>query len=324
MPAITSRGRYLPGYRISTTAIRDVHGGGSDGVKSKRVQAKDDDATTLALSAARDAVDDPASVDALHFATTTPVYDYGSVTGTIVEALGLAETTETASYRDTPRAATAALRNALDAAAARNLTSVVVAADAPSPERGTDREKTAGAGAAAVVVGPGDEGLVTVGVGSCDRDLLEEWSAPGETTRHAGDDRFGRDVGYVETNRVAAEAALADADWAAEDVDAFAVNHPNPKFPGRAAAAVGVPDDALVDPGFAAEHGDLGSASALSILSRADLATGDRVLVATYGTGVADALAFRVEGDPPAAATGPRGEPTELTYVELLQHTGQI
>jgi 3-hydroxy-3-methylglutaryl CoA synthase len=323
MSAITSRGRYLPGYRVPTTAVRDVHGGGSDGVKAKRVQARDDDATTLALSAARDALAAGADVDAVHFATTTPVYDYGSVTGLLVEALDLPETTETASYRDSPRVSTAALRNALDAAAAREATSLVVAADAPTPATGTDREKTDGAGAAALLVEPGREGLVPVGMGTCARDLLAEWQGSGEETRHTGDSRFGRDVGYVETSTVAAEGALDDAGWTADDVDAFAINHPNPKFPGRVAGKLGLGEDALLAPTFARENGDLGSASAPAILAGADLAAGERVLACGYGTGTADAVALRVEGDPPSPASTGR-EPSELSYVELLQHTGKL
>jgi 3-hydroxy-3-methylglutaryl CoA synthase len=323
MTAITSRGRYLPGYRVPTTAVRDVHGGGSDGVKSKRVQAKDDDATTLAIAAARDAIPAGASVDAVHFATTTPVYAYGSVTGLLVEALGLPETTEVASYRDSPRASTAALRNALDAATAREATTLVVAADAPTPATGTEREKTDGAGGAALLVEPDREGLVPVGVGTCTRDLLEEWEAPGEATRHVGDSRFGRDVGYVETSTAAAEDALDDAGWGADDVDAFAINHPNPKFPGRVAGKLGLEEDALLAPAFARENGDLGSASAPAILAGADLAAGERALAVGYGTGTADAVAFRVEGDPPSPASA-GVEPSELSYVELLQHTGKL
>jgi 3-hydroxy-3-methylglutaryl CoA synthase len=324
MTAITSRGRYLPGYRVSTREIRDVHGGGSDGVKTKAVQAKDDDVTTLALAAARDALDGDPDVDAVHLATTTPVYAYGSVMGAVVESLGLPETTETASYRNTPRAATAALRNARDAVGARDSTALVVATDAPTPATGTDREKTAGAGAAALLLEPRDDGLVPVGDGACTRDLLDEWEAPDDGVRRSGDDRFARDVGYVETSVTAAESALADADWDAADVDALVCNHPNPKFPGRVARSLGTADDALVAPSFASDHGDLGSASAPAILARADLAEGDRVLACSYGTGTADALAFRVEGEPPAPASARDDEPIDLSYVEYLQHTGEL
>lgn len=324
MTAITSRGRYLPRYRVSTREIRDVHGGGSDGVKTKAVQAKDDDVTTLALSTARDALDGDADVGAVHLATTTPAYAYGSVMGAVVESLGLPETTETASYRNTPRAATAALRNARDAVAARDETALVVAADAPTPATGTDREKTAGAGAAALLLEPGRDGLVPVGDGACTRDLLEEWEAPDDGVRRSGDDRFGRDVGYVETSVTAGESALTDAGWDAADVDVLVLNHPNPKFPGRVAGALGTPDDALVAPSFASDYGDLGSASAPAILASAELAEGDHVLACSYGTGTADAIALRVEGEAPAAASARDREPIDLSYVEYLQHTGGL
>jgi len=323
MPVITSRGRHLPGYRIETGTIREHVSGGTNGVRTKSVQAPDDDALTLALAAARAVGADEAPLDEIHFATTTPAYAYGSVTPLLVESLGLGASTAVRTHRDSDRAGVTALGAAADAAAARGETALTVAADAPAPAQGTDREKTAGAGAAAVLVKPGDNGLAVVGHGTCTRDLLESWQAPTDSDRHDADDRFARDVGYVESHVRAVERALDDAGWVPENVDALALNQPNPRFPGRVAGAVGVPDDALAAPSLARECGDLCSASPLASLAGADVAADDRVVVAGFGAGVADAVCLRANGTPPAPAPDP-GEGTELDYVEYLQHIGHL
>lgn len=323
MSVITSRGRHLPHYRISTGSVREHVPGGTNGIRTKAVQAPDDDPLTLALVAARAAAADTADVDSIHFATATPVYTYGSVTPLLTEALELNESTHVRTYTESDRAGTAALAAAADAAAARSETALVVAADAPTPAQGSNREKTAGAGAGAALVEPDGEGLAVAGRGNCTRNLLESWQAPDENQRHDADDRFARDVGYVESHVNAIARALDDADWAAEDVDALAVNQPNPRFPGRVAHDVGVDEEALAEPSFARDYGDLGSASALSVLASADVSPDDHVVVASYGAGVADAVCLRVDGQPPIPAEVP-GDGEELNYVEYLQHIGHL
>lgn len=319
MPVLTIRGRYLPRYRISTESVRKHVPGGTNGVKTKAVQAPDDDPLTLALKAAQAAGGDAVDIDSVHFATATPVYAYGSVTPLLTEALGLDESIHVRTYTGSDRVGTAALAAASDAAAARSETALVVAADAPTPAQGSDREKTAGAGAAAVLIEPDGEGLAVMGRGNCTRNLLESWQAPNEGGRHDADNRFARDVGYVESHISAIERALDDADWVVEDIDALAVNQPNPRSPERVARGIGVSKETLAEPSLARDYGNLGSASALSVLASADVSPDDRVVVASYGAGVADAICLRANGQPPPPAEEwDDGE--ELNYVEYLQH----
>ena len=323
MPVITSRGRYVPRYRVDTRSIREHVSGGTNGVRTKAVQAPDDDPLTLALSAAKAVGADAAGVDSVHFATATPLYEYGSVTPFLAEALGLPESTHVRTYTESDRAGTAALLAAADAAAARSETALVVAADAPAPAQGSDREKTAGAGAGAALVEPDGEGLSVAGRGNCTRDLLDSWQAPGEDARHDADNRFARDVGYVESHVRAIERALTDAGWTPDDVDALVINQPNPRFPGRVARGLGIDDDVLADPTFSEHVGDFGSASSLAVLAGVDVSADDRVVVGSYGAGVADAVCLRATDDPPAPASDP-DDGEELNYVEYLQHIGHL
>ena len=323
MSVITSRGRHLPRYRLDTDTIREHVSGGTDGVRTKAVQASDDDSLTLALKAARAVGGNQFSVDSIHFATATPVYTYGSVTPLLTEVLGLDESTHVQTYTGSNRAGTAALVAATDAAVARSTPILLVAAETPTPAQGSDREKTAGAGAAAALIEPGDEGLEVVGSGSCTRSLLESWQAPNENYRHDADNRFARDIGYVKSNVHAIERALTDAGWRAEEIDALVVNQPNPRFPSRVARNIGVDEDKLAEPSFARDYGDLGSASALSVLAGVDLSSEDWIVVASYGAGVADAVCLRANGQPPAPAAAP-GDGEDLSYLEYLQHVGHL
>ncbi|MFB6164158.1 MAG: 3-oxoacyl-[acyl-carrier-protein] synthase III C-terminal domain-containing protein [Haloarculaceae archaeon] len=321
MATVTRRGLYLPRYRIGTGAIREQWGGGADGVKSKAVQAKDDDPTTLSVRAGQSVLDGRRDVDALFFASTTPVYEYGSVTPFLAEALDLPEDTYVQSFAETARAGTAALRAAADAVAGDSDAVLVVAAETPSPEPRTDREKTAGAGAAAALVEADGDGLDQAATAARARPVLDEWRAPGGEPLQSADDRFGRDVGYVETARRAIEDALDTAGWAADDVDALVVTQPNGKFASRLAGAVGV-GDALATPSFGREYGDLRAASALGSLALSDLSAGDRVVVAGYGAGTADAVAYEATAVPEPADEP--GEGTALDYVQYLEHVDQL
>lgn len=318
---INTRGLALPRYRISTGAIRDQWGGGAKGVQTKAVQAKDDDPTTLAVRAGRAALDGRTDVDAVFFATTTPVYEYGSVTPFLAESLGLDDDTYVQSFSESARAGTAALRAAHEAVATDSDSVLVVAAEAPSPEPESDWEKVAGAGAAAAVVEADGEGLEQVATGSCARPLLEEWREPGSETLNGADARFARNIGYVQTTSRAIDRALENAGWTPDAVSSLVVTHPNGKFASRLAGAVGV-GDALATPSFGSDYGNLRAAGALGSLARADLEAGDRVVVAGYGSGTADALAYEVS-EPPAAAAPP-SETVELNYVEYLEHANQL
>lgn len=322
MGHISTREFALPRYRISTGVIRDRWGGGAKGVQTKSVQAKDDDPTTLATRVGRAALDGRTDVDAVFYATTTPVYEYGSVTPFLAESLGLGDETYVQTFGESGRAGTAALRAAHDAVATDSDGVLVVAAEAPSPSPESDWEKVAGAGAAAVVVEADARGLDLVATGSCTRPLLEEWQEPGSETLSMADDRFARNVGYVETTRLAVERALDEAGWAADTVDSFAVTHPNGAFAGRLAGALGLADDALATPSFGSDYGNLRAAGGLGSLARADLDAGETLVVAGYGSGTADALAYEVT-EPPAPASDP-GETVELGYADYLEHVNQL
>lgn len=322
MSQVIKRGIYLPRYRLETSVIRDHWGGGSSGVTAKAIQAEDDDPVTLGLAAARRALDGETDADALYFVTTTPVYEYGSVAPMLVEALGLGADAETVSYTESARAGTAALRAAHRTADAEGSTVVVVASEAPSPTPGSSREKVAGAGAAAAVVAPGTgSGLELTGTAARSTPLLEEWQAPGESARHYADDRFRREYGYVDPIVAVVRDVLDDHGWDQDEIDGMVLGQPNGKYPSRVPRELGLDTDVLVAGDFARTYGDLGAASTLAVLALAGGADGDRLVIASHGSGCSDALGYVARGDYGASDPPADHCSVDLDYVGSLTNT---
>lgn len=322
MAAITSCAGYIPPFRIATDAIRERWGGGSKGVETKAVGAPDDDSVTLAIEAGRRTLERGTDVSTLVFATTTHPYRYGEVGPLVAEQLDLPADTYTQTVTGSGRAGTAGLRSALSQVAATGEAALVVASERPQPDPDTAQEMTVGAGAGAVLIEPGDDtGLVSVATGSHSKPLLEAWQAPDGPRRDA-DNRFGRDTGYVDTLESAVRDALSVADWDSSDLDALVVSQPSPRFPGRLAGALGLDSDVVEATGIAANVGNLESASPVVGLARADLDAGDRIVVAGYGSGSADALAFEVASEPSTDLDV--DDPTDISYLDYLEYTDNI
>jgi hydroxymethylglutaryl-CoA synthase len=322
MASITSCAGYIPPFRIATEVIRERWGGGSKGVETKAVGAADDDAVTLAIEAGRRALDGRTDVGTLIFATTTHPYQYGEVGPLVAEQLDLSADTYTQTVTGSGRAGTAGVRSALSQVAATGEAALVVASERPKPEPDTAQEMTAGAGAGAVLIEPGDdEGLVSVATESHSKPLLEAWQAPGGPRRDA-DNRFGRDTGYVDTLESAIRTALSAADWDRSDLDALIVSQPSPRFPGRVAGALGLDSDVVEHADVAANMGNLESTSPLVGLAGADIDAGDRIVIAGYGSGSADALAFEAASEPTAELDA--DNTTEISYLDYLEYTDYI
>jgi hydroxymethylglutaryl-CoA synthase len=325
MGVVTRQSLYLPKYRLETDLLREYWGGGSSGVKRKVVQAADDEPVTLGIRAAKAVVDDPSRIDSVFFATSTPTYQYGYTVPVLCDALGLAEDTYVQMFSHSTRAGTAALRAAHDAVASDSAdVTLVVASEAPAPAPGSDREKTAGAGASALVVeSEADDGLQARRAMTATQDLNEEWQPPDEATRRAADKRFTREAGYIRTLERVLRDVMDDEDWDSDDVDVAVVNHPNPKFLSRLTSTMGLTEQQIATHDFADRHGDLGSASTFAVLAQTDLPVGSNLLVGSYGTGTADAIAYEVTGDGPVRETTAQSI-EHLNYVEYLKQLDKL
>ncbi|KPK21001.1 MAG: hypothetical protein AMJ76_03825 [Dehalococcoidia bacterium SM23_28_1] len=149
MVAIASYGAYIPIYRLGRQEMAQAWG--IPGVPGERsVASGDEDSITMAVAAGFECLAgiDPASIDGVYFASTTPPYTEKQCASVVAGALDLRRDIFTADFTDSLRSATVAIRAAHDAIESGSAKSVlVVAADNRPAEPETMWEQLLGDGA---------------------------------------------------------------------------------------------------------------------------------------------------------------------------------
>jgi len=308
---IEAAGAYVPRYRITAEEIGDAWDGfRARGVHEKRVPAGDEDAVTMAVEAARDALaaSDKAreDVEALALATTTPPIEEGDIGVQVAEMLGLADELDVSVFTQSTRAGTRALL----AAARADGPALAVAADAPVGGPNDAVDHAAGAGAVALLTGPAGSVALTDSA-----TFAREY--PGTRFRQRGSDTV-EEYGATTYERDAYSTALAGAvDQLDVDPDALALSAPNGSLPSRGARALGLDADVTH---LAGELGDTGAASALFSLLAAWETDANKTLVVGYGDG-AGADAVMIQGHLDIDRTH---DTTDITYAEYLRKRGHV
>ncbi len=323
MTAITGVGAYAPRFRITSEAFEEAWGQfQAAGVSEKAVPAADEDALTMGYEAATKALEaadvDPAAVDWLGFASSTPPEAEADLTARLGAMLALDETATRQLFSGSTRAGTRAIWASADALESSATTALVVAADAPKgdPDDGVDH--AAGAGAAAFVVerdGPAEV---------VDR---AEYAVPypGTRFRNAGEAET-QGLGVTQYDRAAFTETIGGAvDGLEADLEpeAAAIQAPDGKLPYRAAGAAGVGTDEIQAAATVHDLGDLGAASVPVSLASALADSYESILAVSHGGGAgADALAIEADGEVPAETALEGDDP--LSYAEYLRQRGVV
>ena len=153
MVGITSVGTYIPRYRLSMEEIGKMwQARGGPGERS--VAGYDEDAITMAVAASLECMKyNSYHPDGLYLVTTTAPYKEKQSAAIVASATDLYKTTHTADFTNTLRAATAAMKaaiNAVNGGSAKNL--LVVASDYRIGAPKGRFEQTFGDGAAAIMI----------------------------------------------------------------------------------------------------------------------------------------------------------------------------
>src|SRR5262245_25185599 len=162
---IVACGAYLPRSRLERAAIAAATGWASAPRSRPPAGTRsycnwDEDSITMAVEAARDCLTghERSRIRWVGMATTTAPFADRSNAGVVATALDLGEATQTLDSTGSQRAATGALVAALDwAANARAGYALVTAADRRLTRPGSAQEQAYGHGAAAMLVGAGDD-----------------------------------------------------------------------------------------------------------------------------------------------------------------------
>jgi hydroxymethylglutaryl-CoA synthase len=196
---ILSYGVYLPVHRLPLAALPEPRPRGE-----RIVAGFDEDATTMGVAAAREALRGAARPDSVYFATTSPPYLDKTNATAIRAALGLGNQGAALDLCGSWRSAIAAFRGASDR------DGLAVLADLRSGRPGSADEREGGDGAAAFLFGSGDPIAEVLAGASSSAEFLDRWRAPGELASQVWEERFGADA-YAPLIADAVGRALAAA-----------------------------------------------------------------------------------------------------------------
>ncbi len=316
---VAALGAYAPRLRIAAEEFEEAWGTfDASGVETKAVPEADEDTLTMAVEAARRALEqldrDGSDLAHLAFASTTPPMAEEDLTARLASMLGAPADVTTRTVTGSTRAGAQALGGALDAGPWGDDIGIVVIGDSPQGAPDSATEHAAGAGAAAVVLDGDGPGTIV------DRGSHVE-PYPGTRFRPgSGDETTG--LGVTQYDRESFTTALAGA---AENVDtgvdAAAVQSPDGKLPYRATGALGVDAKTISAAETVSFLGDTGAASAFLGTAKAFDEGAKRVLLAAYGSG-AGANLFVVDGPVPTATA--LESDAMLSYEKYLRRRGEI
>lgn len=286
MTGIVRYGSYVPYFRLTRAAI-------GAGKGERAVASFDEDAVSMAVEAARDAVRGGVAVDALLFATLSPAYAEKLDTATIQAALDLPETVSSVALSGSSRMGLAALLLGLDLAAAGKR-ALVCASDLATGAPGSTRERQGGDAAAAFVTGADDTVIARVlGRASATIEILDVWRLPEDRFVRQWEERFTADTlapAIIDTARRALQAAGVDP----STLSTVILDGSNPRSMANLPKALGLTPAQIADP-LGANLGRTGCAHAGLLLARAldHAKPGDRLLIVCEADG-ADALVLEV------------------------------
>jgi hydroxymethylglutaryl-CoA synthase len=301
---IVGYGAYVPRYRLPTAEVAQVWRGEADGtpILEKAVPGLDEDTATMAIEAARNALAraqvDPGEIRALWVGSESHPYAVKPTSTIVAEAIGAVPHVLAADWEFACKAGTEAVQAAMGLVGSGMADyALSIGADAAQGRPGDELEYTAGAGAAALLVGPAETSVARIeGSTSYVTDTPDFFRRPGESyPQHTG--RFTGEPAYFHHTESAARHLLHELGARAEDF-AYAVFHqPNVKFPQRIARRLGFTTDQIKAGLLVNEIGNAyAGSSLLGLTAVLDAAQpGERVFLVSFGSGAgSDAFALLV------------------------------
>ncbi len=301
---IVGYGAYVPRYRILGAEISRVWTDGQGGVpiKEKSVPGPDEDTATMAIEAARNALQradiDPADIRALWVGSESHPYAVKPTSTIVAEAIGATPHTQAADFEFACKAGTEAVEAAIGFVGSGMADyAMAIGMDTAQGRPGDALEYTAAAGGAAYIIGPKDESLAYLeGSYSCVSDTPDFFRRPYQHyPQHGG--RFTGEPAYFDHVLTAARHLMEELSYRPSDYAMAVFHQPNVKFPRRAARILGFSEEQIETGLLVDEIGNTYAGSSLlgfsAMLDKAQ--PGDRLLIVSFGSGAgSDALSFVV------------------------------
>lgn len=290
MAGIIAYGAYIPLWRLSRDVIAGAWESASTGGE-RSVANNDEDTITMATEAAIDCVADSErqNVDGLYFASATSPYKEKECSTLVAMAADLRPDIITADFGNSLRAGTEAFRAALDAVVSGSATQVLVAAsDCRIGHPRSNYEQTFGDAAAALLISSTTKPAVVVeGSHSVSSELYDVWRLDKDLYVQSWEDRFIMEHGYTENMERAISGLLRKKALSVKDIAKAVLYAPNPRAQQGLARRLGFDVQTQLQDLLMSNVGITGCAHALLMLVAAleDAKAGDRILVASYGSG---------------------------------------
>jgi hydroxymethylglutaryl-CoA synthase len=194
-------------------------------------------------------------------------------------------------------------------------------------------EYTAGAGGAAYILGPAENGLATIeGSYSYVTDTPDFWRRANQKYPEHGQ-RFTGEPAYFEHTTQAARALMEGMGTTARDYTYAVFHQPNTKFPQRAAGMLGFSKEQIA-PGLLVPNigNTYAGAAIIGLTAILDIAEpGDRILLVSFGSGAgSDAFDLRVteaigeRRDRAPRTTDYIARRTEIDYATYARMRGKL
>ena len=290
MAGIISYGAYIPLWRLSRDAIAEAWQSASIGGE-RSVANNDEDTITMATEAAIDCLAgwQREKVDGLYFASTTSPYKEKECSTLAAMATDLRPDIITADFGNSLRAATQAFRAAVDAVISGSASQVLVtASDCRIGYPRSNFEQIFGdASAALLISNTAKPAVIVEGSHSISNELYDVWRLDKDIYVQSWEERFVIEHGYTENMEKAIAGLLHKNALSVKDITTAVLYAPTSRAQQGLARRLGFDirtqlQDLLID-----NVGIAGCAHALLMLVAAlqEAKTGDRILVASYGSG---------------------------------------
>lgn len=297
---IVGYGVYIPKYRVGREIIGKAWSSGGRGERS--VSYHDEDVITMGAEASLNAVghsgiDSSAELDALYLGTDSYPHLEHSSLGIIREVLRTKDEIDLADFTASPRASFAALKACRDAIQANRIKyGLVIGSEARSASPGSLEEMNCGDGAAAVLLGSENTIADIEEVHTYSTNIVDRWREAGSPYPKEYEPRFTRDYGYQRHVLKAGGALLDKLGVRMDDFQHVILQQPDARMVKKAAQGMDVKPEQTETGDLFALVGDLGAASVFmglaAVLDRAK--PGEKILALSYGSGVSDAMALKV------------------------------
>jgi len=301
---IVGYGAYIPRYRLPA---REVSAMWTDGtaeppIEEKAVPGLDEDTATIAIEAARNALIragiDPTELRAIWVGSESHPYAVKPTSTIVAEALGAAPLVQAADWEFACKAGSEAIVAAIGMVGSGMAEYAMgIGADTAQGRPGDALEYTAGAGGAAIIIGPAAQAIAHFeGSVSYVTDTPDFWRRPqAEYPSHGM--RFTGEPAYFHHIITAGEMLMQALGRTAADYRYVVLHQPNVKFPVRAAQQLGFRPEQWETGLLVNRIGNTyAGASLVGLTAVLDVAEpGDRILVVSFGSGAgSDAMSFLV------------------------------